>query len=323
MSNQLTRYQIQIKGQLDRGWAEWFDDLAISHTPQGDTLLTGPIVDQAALYRVLRKIRDSGLSLIAVVPLTQPISISQGATTMANQRRHAILIGIFFILAAVSSILGLLWYAPLLTESDYLRAGAANANQIVFAALMELVLVTTAVGTAVTMFPILRQYSERIALAHLCFRFLEAVVIMIGIVGMLALLSISNEFSSATAADEQSYRVVGTALIAIHDWTFMLGPNFMLGLNTIMYSYIFFQTRQIPRPIATLGLVGSSLIFIAALLEMFGIIEQLSTWGALLAIPVALTELSLAIWLITKGFKTSANTAKTSSSQQLVNSSTI
>ncbi|WP_205701413.1 DUF4386 domain-containing protein [Herpetosiphon llansteffanensis] len=323
MSNQLTRYQIQIKGQLDRGWAEWFDDLAISHTPQGDTLLTGPIVDQAALYRVLRKIRDSGLSLIAVVPLTQPISISQGATTMVNQRRHAILIGIFFILAAVSSILGLLWYAPLLTESDYLRAGAANANQIVFAALMELVLVTTAVGTAVTMFPILRQYSERIALAHLCFRFLEAVVIMIGIVGMLALLSISNEFSNATAADEQSYRVVGTALIAIHDWTFMLGPNFMLGLNTIMYSYIFFQTRQIPRPIATLGLVGSSLIFIAALLEMFGIIEQLSTWGALLAIPVALTEMSLAIWLITKGFKPSSNAAKTSSKQQLVNSSTI
>ncbi|MBM7845456.1 DUF4386 domain-containing protein [Herpetosiphon giganteus] len=323
MANSSPHYQIQIKGQLDPGWAEWFDDLAISHTPQGDTLLTGPIVDQAALYRVLRKIRDSGLSLIAVVPLEQPISISQGASTMANQRRHAILIGIFFILAAVSSILGLLWYAPLLTESDYLRTGAANANQIVFAALMELVLVTTAVGTAVTMFPILRQYSERIALAHLCFRFLEAVVITIGIVGMLALLSISREFSNAAAADEQSYRVVGTALIAIHDWTFMLGPNFMLGLNTIMYSYIFFQTRQIPRPIATLGLVGSSLIFLASLLEMFGIIEQLSTWGALLAIPVALTEMSLAIWLITKGFKPNANAAKTNSSQQLVNSSPI
>jgi hypothetical protein len=118
----------------------------------------------------------------------------------------------------------------------------------------------------------------------------------------LALLTLSREFCSSTAPDEQSYRVVGTALIAIHDWTFMIGPNFMLGINTLMYSYIFYRTRLIPRPIAIIGLVGANSVFLAALLELFGIIEQLSTWGAILAIPVALTEMSLAIWLIIKGF---------------------
>ncbi len=312
MSNQTITYQIQIKGQLDPSWAGWFDGLAISQNAQGDTLLTGAIVDQAALYRVLRKIRDLGLCLIAVLPYTQPLSISQGAPMITSNRRSAILIGIFFIVAAITSIIGLLLYAPLLNQADYLVAGAANANQIVFGALMELGLVTTAIGTAVMLFPILRQYSEPIALAHLCFRFLEAVVITIGIVSMLALLSISREFSSANAPDEQSYKVVGTALIAIHDWTFMLGPNFMLGLNTIMYSYIFYKTRLIPRAIASLGLIGSNLIFVAAILEMFGIIEQLSTWGALLAIPVALTELSLAIWLLAKGFNHSPSTGNIS-----------
>ena len=317
MANQSNSYQIQIKGQLDQRWAEWFEGLAISQTAQGDTLLIGEIVDQAALYRILRKIRDLGLPLIAVVPLNQSILPTEGAHAMQNQRRNAILIGIYFILAAVTSIVGLIMYGPLLNQSDYLVAGAANGNQIVFAALMELGLVVTAVGTAVTMFPILRQYSERMALAHLCFRFLEAVVITIGIVSMLALLTLSREFSSATAPDEQSYRVVGTALIAIHDWTFIIGPNFMLGLNTIMYSYIFYRTRLIPRPIAIIGLIGSNTVFLAALLELFGVIEQLSTWGAILAIPVALTEMSLAIWLIIKGF-TANPTIKQSSSSQFV-----
>lgn len=315
MEHQSNSYQIRVKGQLDQHWAEWFEGLAISQTAQGDTLLNGEIADQAALYRVLRKIRDLGLPLIAVVPLNQSIQPAKGAHAMHNQRRNAILIGIYFILAAVTSIIGLIMYGPLLNQSNYLVAGAANGNQIVFAAVMELSLVVSMVGTAVTMFPILRQYSERIALAHLCFRFFEAVVIMIGITSMLALLTLSREFSSSTAADEQSYRVVGTALIAIHDWTFMIGPNFMLGINTLMYSYIFFQTRLIPRPIAIIGLVGANSVFLAALLELFGIIEQLSTWGAILAIPVALTEMSLAIWLIIKGFNPNpqleqANSAK-------------
>ena len=84
------------------------------------------------------------------------------------------------------------------------------------------------------------------------------------------------------------------------------GPNFMLGINTLLYSSLLFATRLVPRPLATLGMVGAVSVFTAAILEMFGVIEQVSLWGGLLALPVALFEMSLAVYLLVKGFKSTA-----------------
>jgi Domain of unknown function (DUF4386) len=111
---------------------------------------------------------------------------------MTTNRSAAIFIGIMFIFATVSAMLAaFFFYPPILTGPDYLINGAAHSNQVVLGALMELVLVCTAIGTAIGLFPVLRPYGERIALGHLCFRFLEAVVITIGIVAVLSLLTVS------------------------------------------------------------------------------------------------------------------------------------
>ncbi|MGO4276917.1 DUF4386 domain-containing protein, partial [Paenibacillus sp. TAF58] len=131
---------------------------------------------------------------------------------------------------------------------------------------MELMLVVSAVGTATTMFPFLRKYNETIALWHLCFRFLEAIIITIGIISVLSLLTLSREFAAATAPDIASFQASGILLKAIHDWTFMLGPLFMLGINTMMYSYIFYKSKLVPRFIPILGMSGAALVFIYALL---------------------------------------------------------
>lgn len=61
-------YQIRLEGHLSRQWTDWFDGLTITQTAEGDTLLTGPVVDQAALHGVLKKVRDLGLTLISVNP---------------------------------------------------------------------------------------------------------------------------------------------------------------------------------------------------------------------------------------------------------------
>jgi hypothetical protein len=112
---------------------------------------------------------------------------------MNTNRRAAIFVGIMFICATVSAILGLfVFYPPILTGTDYLITGAAHANQVVLGALMELVTACTAIGTAIGLFPVLRPYGERIALGHLLFRFLEAVVITIGIDSVLSLLTLSQ-----------------------------------------------------------------------------------------------------------------------------------
>lgn len=225
---------------------------------------------------------------------------------MNSNKKTAKMVGILFILAAVSAVAGVLLYDPFLTSSDYLTKGSEYYNQVVLGAVMELILVISAVGTATIMFPLLRKYNETIALWHVCFRFLEAVVITIGIISVLALLTLSKEYVAGGATNIASYQASGTTLKAIHDWTFSLGPNFMLGINTMMYSYIFYKSKMVPRFIPILGMTGATLVFICALLVMFDVIDQVSLWGGLLALPVAANEMILAVWLIAKGFNESA-----------------
>ena len=90
--------------------------------------------------------------------------------------------------------------------------------------------------------------------------------------------------------------------MAAYDWTFILGTNFMLAVNTFIYSYVFIKMEFIPKKLAVLGVFASCLIMTAAVCEMFGLFKQISTWGILLAVPIAVYEISLAIRLITKGF---------------------
>ncbi|QCR31221.1 DUF4386 domain-containing protein [Lysinibacillus sp. SGAir0095] len=217
---------------------------------------------------------------------------------MSSDKKTAKIVGVLFLLAAITAVIGLNLYDPILNGTDYLNRGTEHANQVILGAIMELILVVSVVGTATTMFPILRKYNETIALWHVCFRFLEAVIITVGIISVLSLLTISREFVAGGSQNAAYYLASGTLLKAIHDWTFLLGPLFMLGINTIMYSYIFYKTKLVPRFISTLGITGAILVFICAFLVMYGVFPQVSLWGGIFALP--------AIWLIVKGFNKSA-----------------
>ena len=207
---------------------------------------------------------------------TKQTAMIEGDKHMNSSRRTAKFVGVMFILATVSAILGLLFYQPILAGPDYLINGAAHQNQVSLGVLMELILVCTAIGTAIGMFPILKPYSERIALGHLFFRFMEAVFITIGIVSVLSLLTLSQDFVASVAPDASVYHAAGTLLLAVHTWTFVLGPLFMLGINTFMYSYLLYKSKLVPRPLAILGLTGATLVLGAALLVLFGVYPQLS-----------------------------------------------
>jgi len=222
-----------------------------------------------------------------------------------SERRHrvdAIITGVFFIVAAVTSIIALKLYQPAITGDDYLTQASSHAYTITMGALHELFLVATASGTGIMLYPYLRRYNEQMGLAYLCFRLLEAILILIGTLSVLAIVSLSKAYVANPVADVGTYKAVGTALIAIHDWTFMIGPNFMLGINTFIYSYVFFKSRMIPRTLSLIGIVGAIMIFIAAHLEMFGVMQQISVGGVVMAIPIFVYEMTLAVWLIVKGF---------------------
>jgi len=224
------------------------------------------------------------------------------------QGKNAKIIGTLFIIAAVSSIVGLILYSPILKEENHLISARENANQIIAGAICELILVVSVIGTAIMLFPYLRKQHESLAIGYVCFRSLEAVIIIIGTISVLALLTLSQNFNTNDEINTSAFWSSGIILKAIHDWTFILGPNFFLGVNTMIYCYLLYKSKLIPRFISLLGITGAILIFFAAILEMFQVFAQISIWGVILALPIFAFEMSLAGWLIFKGFKVDVET---------------
>ncbi|CAN5329877.1 hypothetical protein BH23BAC2_BH23BAC2_00210 [soil metagenome] len=219
-----------------------------------------------------------------------------------RHNQNAKVTGIFFITATVAAIIGLKLYDPILIESDYLMTGVKNPNRIVLGAIFESILAVSAVGTAIMMYPYLKKINESWGLGYVCFRLLEVVFILVGIVSMMSIVTLSQGFQNAAESEISSFQTTVKLLTTIKDWTFVFGPHFMLGINTFIYSTIFFKSKLIPRKLSILGITGSILIFIGAILEMFGIISQFAGEIIALAFPIALYEMILAVWLIRKGF---------------------
>jgi hypothetical protein len=229
---------------------------------------------------------------------------------MPSDRTNARVVGVLFILAAVTAIIGLLLYDPILNAPDYLVRGRDRANQVILGALFELILACSVVGTSIMLFPYLKRQNESLALGYVCFRLLEAVLIVLGIVSVLSLLTLSQELGKPAAPTVPSFQPSGIIFVALHGWTLVLGPNFMLGVNTTMCSYLLYKSDLVPRFIAVMGLTGAALVLVAAVLEMFGVVGQFSTWGVVLALPVFAYEMTLAVRLIAKGFNPSALAAR-------------
>ena len=214
---------------------------------------------------------------------------------------NGIIIGFFYIVAAVSAVIAVIFYQPVLSDQWYLAVENGFETKILLGVLNDLLLVVSAVGTAVMLFPYIRKWNEHLALGYLCFRFMEAVFIAIGLVSILGLVSLSIQFESGSLTKENA-QGAGFLLQAFHRWTFMLGPNLMLGINTFLYSYLLFKTGIIPQFLAIFGMVTAVLVFGAGLLDMFDIIEPVSTAKGILALPLGVYEMSLAVWLMVKGF---------------------
>jgi hypothetical protein len=221
---------------------------------------------------------------------------------MTQDRMNGIIIGIFYIAAAVTSVIAVISYEPILSEQWYMSVANGFKTKVLLGVINDLLLVLTAVGTAVMLFPYLRRWNEQLALGYLCFRFMEAVLIAIGVVSILGLLQLSIHYDASSLASKENLHEIGYMLQAFHRWTSMLGPNFMLGINTALYSYLLFRTGLVPRPLALLGMVTAVLVFVSGLLEMFGFVAPLSAAKGVIALPVGVYELSLAGWLIVKGF---------------------
>ena len=148
---------------------------------------------------------------------------------------------------------------------------------------------------------------EGFALGFVTTRMFEAAVIVIGIVSLLAVVTLRQPGASGTHA--AMLVTVGEALVAVRDWTFLLGPGLVPGINALLLGSLLYRSRLVPRVLPVMGLIGAPLLIAAVIAILFGGIQQISAWTALATLPVAAWEFSLGVWLVTKGFRPSPVTA--------------
>ncbi len=218
--------------------------------------------------------------------------------------------GVLYLITFATSIpAAFVFYAPALKDPAYVLGAGADPG-LAFGALLEMLLIVANIGTAVAPYPVLKRQNAVLALGYVTARIVESGFIAVGLLSLLALGTLRLK---GAGADQGTLLLVGKSLVGLHDWTFLLGPGFVVGIgNGLILGYLMYTSRLVPRAMAVLGLVGGPLIIVSGAAVLLGVIEPASTWQLVATIPEFLWELSLGIWLTVKGFNPSAAAALTS-----------
>jgi hypothetical protein len=205
------------------------------------------------------------------------------------------------MLATVASSLGIFIFSSILDAPDYLIGVSANESQVIMAALFMLIYVVAAVGIGIMVYPILKKHNETLALGYVAARTTEGVLFTGYVVILLLILTLSQEFIKAGTPDASYFQTGGTLLQAASDWALLLGLRLAFGLSALILNYLLFISKLVPRWISGWGLVGAILVFSLLPLKFFSV-----NLTEILDLPIALQEMVFALWLIIRGFNSSA-----------------
>jgi hypothetical protein len=210
-------------------------------------------------------------------------------------------VGVLFIVGTVAGILSLVFGGAIIDDPDYLLKAAENENQFIVGALCVLIMGFALAMIPVVIFPIFKKVNETLALGYVVFRGgLETVTYIAMVINWLLVLSIGQEYAKAGTQDAAYYQTLGKLLLEVGDW---LDPinTIVFPLGALMFYYLWYRSKLIPRWLSGWGLIGAVLTLTGALLGLFGSSAQM-----ILEMPLALNEMVLALWLIIKGFNSSA-----------------
>ena len=217
---------------------------------------------------------------------------------MTSSRKSALAVGVLFILTFITSIGAVFAYGPVLS-AGYIT-GAGTDSGVFFGAFLELMLILTNIGCAVVLFPFLKRQNEALSLGYVGARIVECTFILVGLISVLALSSMRG---AATGADAGSLSLIGKSLLAIHDWTFLLGPGFTDGIGTgMILGYLMYKSGLVGRRMALVGLVGGTLLAASGALVLLGFIPRGGSIQGIMTIPEVVWEAFLGLYLTVKGF---------------------
>ena len=229
---------------------------------------------------------------------------SHAKVPMAPMRKTALIAGVFYLVTFVS-IPTLKLYHGALTNHQFVLHSGSNSG-LLWGAFLELIVALAGIGTAVTLFPVVKRQNEAAALGFVTTRLIEGAMIFVGVLSILSIVALRHDMAGASGADAASLVTTATALAGVYKWTMLLGQTLMPALNALLLGSLLYRSRLVPRILPTLGLVGAPILIASVIVGLFRIDHPIMVLAGVGTLPIAVWEFSLGVWLVVKGFTSSA-----------------
>ncbi len=222
---------------------------------------------------------------------------------MDPMRKVALAGGVLYLVTFAASIPQLKTFKHLIDDpSGFISTPGSNAA-VLLGSLLEVITAAAGIGTAIVLYPVTRRISRTAGIGFVTSRVVEAVMILVGVLSVLSVVTLKSHYAGATGAQADSLRVTGDALVTIRQWTFLLGPGLIAGINALFLGYVMYRGRLVPRIIPTIGLIGAPLIITSAIVTLFGGWAQTSGTAFVFGVLDVIWEFSLGVYLTFEGFK--------------------
>jgi hypothetical protein len=228
---------------------------------------------------------------------------SRSKVAMDPMRKTALTAGVFYLVTFVSIPTLALYHGALTDHQFVLRAGSNSG--LLWGAFLELIVALAGIGTAVTLFPVVKRQNEAAALGFVTTRLIEGAMIFVGAISILSIVGLRHDMAGATGANAASLVTTATVLAGIYKWTMLLGQTLMPALNALLLGSLLYRSRLVPRILPTLGLVGAPILITSVIVGLFRIDHPITVLAGIGTLPIAAWEFSLGVWLVVKGFNSS------------------
>ncbi len=225
---------------------------------------------------------------------------------MDTYRRNAVIVGVLYIIGTVSGVLSVVFTKPILDAPDYLARISASGSPIITGALFVLTMGLALAMVPVAIFPILKKHNELLALGYVVFRgALETVTYLVVVISFLLLASLGQAAAQSAASEASGFSALGDVLLKAYE-AGATTTEIVFPLGALMLYSALYQSKLIPRWLSGWGAIGVALHLVGGFLHMYGVIGSMSTIQDILALPIFVQEMVMAVWLIVKGFNSSA-----------------
>jgi hypothetical protein len=234
--------------------------------------------------------------------MTTTLRTTTERVPMDSMRKTALVAGIFYLITFIS-IPTLALYSQVKNHPDWIL-GSGGHTGVLAGGFLEVIVALAGIGTAVTLYPVVRRQNEGIALGFVTARVLEACMIFTGAISLLSLLTLRQDLGGTAGANTAALVTTAASHVAVYNWTFLLGQSLMPAINALLLGSLMYRSRLVPRIIPLLGLIGAPILIASVITTLFRTDHQITVL-ALGFLPVAAWEFSLGVWLVVKGFKPS------------------